>query len=165
MIKLSLLICTAVLISFACKKKVTTEAIPTTVENTDSIEVKEAVVEGNCYMAVSSSDTILMQVVVENNTAIGQLHYRYFEKDKSGGTIFGVMRGDTLVADYKFNSEGMESEREVAFIKRGDEFIEGYGEVVDKDGRKVFKSVSLLKFEGWPMKPTDCESLSWYLTK
>ncbi len=164
MIKSALLICTILLIFFACKKKVTSEAV-TSIENTDSIEAAAAPVTGNCYMAVSGSDTILIQIVVENNTAVGQLHYRFFEKDKSGGTIFGVMRGDTLVADYKFMSEGMESEREVAFLKSGDEFIEGYGELVDKEGRKVFKKLSLLKFEGFPMKPVDCAPLSWYFKK
>ena len=120
---------------------------------------------GECYIVISGNDSILMQVVIEKNSVVGQLHYRYAEKDKSGGTFFGDMRGDTLIADYKFISEGMESEREVAFLKRGEEFIEGYGEAVDQDTRTVFKDISLLKFEGMPMRKTDCEALTWYFKK
>ena len=164
MLRLFLLFCVVGFVLFACKKKGTTEVVQS-VDNTDSIVVKEAPVTGNCYLAVSGNDSVIMQVVIENNSAIGQLHYRYFEKDKSGGTLFGVMRGDTLVADYKFMAEGTESEREVAFLKLGDDFIEGYGEVLDKEGRKVFKDARVLKFEGWPMKPTDCASLSRYFKK
>src|SRR5687767_2120132 len=58
--------------------------------------VKEEVKEpepklGDCYLAISGNDSILMQLVIENKTVVGQLHYRFAEKDKSGGTLFGDM--------------------------------------------------------------------------
>lgn len=127
-------------------------------------EEKPAVV-GECYLAVSGEDSILMQFVLENTSVAGQLHYRFSEKDKSGGTLFGEMRGDTLVADYKFISEGMESEREVAFVRRGNDFVEGFGDSEEKDGRVVFKNVPGLRFEGPPMQKTDCDMLIWYFHK
>src|SRR3989337_2888325 len=119
-------------------------------------------VAGECYLSVIGKDSVLLQLVIENNSAAGQLHYRFFEKDKSGGTIFGNMKGDTLLADYKFISEGMESEREVVFIKQGDAFIEGTGELEDREGRVVFKDYSTVTFNGSPMQKTDCATLSWY---
>ncbi|HUR30864.1 MAG TPA: hypothetical protein VMZ69_05495, partial [Saprospiraceae bacterium] len=70
-----------------------------------------------------------------------------------------------LLADYKFMAEGMESEREVAFIKRGEDFIEGYGDVVENSERIVFKDLKSLKFEGSPMQKTDCSALAWYFPK
>ncbi len=148
----------------ACKTSVKPEET-VTAEKVDSVDKPVVNEAENCYLAIVGRDSILMEIVIEKTSAIGHLHYRFFEKDKSGGNIFGVMRGDTLVADYKFIAEGMESEREVAFLKRGDEFIEGYGESVDKGGRMVFKNVSMLKFEGSPMKKTDCAALTQYFHK
>ena len=116
-------------------------------------------------MVVTGKDSMLMQIVIENNSAVGQLHYRFYEKDKSGGTFFGDMHGDTLIADYKFMSEGMESEREVAFLRKGETFIEGYGDEEDKDGRKVFKNINSLQFKGQPLQRVDCAPLSWYFAK
>lgn len=120
---------------------------------------------GDCYAWVSGNDSILMQIVIEKNSAVGHLHYRFFEKDKSGGNLFGQMRGDTLLGDYKFMAEGTESEREVAFLRKGDQMIEGYGESIEKDGRMIFKDVSTLKFEGHPMLKTDCTALARYFKK
>lgn len=129
------------------------------------IEEPEVVIPGECFLSVIGKDSILIQVVVDNKTVGGHLHYRFYEKDKSGGKIFGYMKGDTLIADYKFMAEGMESEREVAFIHKGDHFVEGYGDAIEKDGRMVFKDLSMVKFEGQPMQKVDCESLAWYFSK
>ena len=57
------------------------------------------------------------------------------------------MKGDTLVADYTFNSEGKLSTRQVAFLKKDGKLMEGFGEVVEKDGKIYFKSISDLKFD------------------
>ena len=145
----------------ACKEKSVSAEVSTTPEETPAPSVPT----GECYAWVSGNDSILMQIVIENNSAVGHLHYRFFEKDKSGGNLFGQMRGDTLVGDYKFMAEGTESEREVAFLRKGDQMIEGYGESIEKDGRMVFKNVSTLKFEGQPMLKTDCAALVRYFEK
>ena len=137
-------------------------------QNVTYVETKEKpkpVVTGDCYLLVSGKDSILMQMVVENNSAAGQLHYRYSEKDKSGGTIFGNMKGDTLIADYKFISEGMETEREVAFLRRGDSFLEGVGDSEEREGRMVFKDARSLTFGGQPLQKTDCEAIAKYFKK
>jgi hypothetical protein len=142
----------------ACKKSPKAETIAKS-------EEEKPVVVGDCYMSVSGQDSILMQFVIENTSVAGQLHYRLTEKDKSGGALFGEMRGDTLIADYKFISEGIEAEREVAFLRRGNEFVEGFGDSEDKEGRVVFKNVSALRFEGQPLHKTDCDQLVRYFDK
>jgi hypothetical protein len=90
-------------------------------------------------------------------TVTGQLSYRYFEKDRNEGTIRGAMHGDTLRAEYTFQSEGVASVREVAFVRRGTGFVEGYGDVVERAGAMVFKQPHALQFAAAPtLLPVPC---------
>ena len=73
--------------------------------------------------------------------------YDYYQKDKSKGTIKGQLKCDTLFADYTFMSEGVESVREVVFIKIANGWVEGYGEIDDKDGKVTFKDRSKITFD------------------
>ena len=155
------LLFTASVIIISCGEKPQPEVMAATQADTALVEVPV----GDCYLLLQGKDSILMQVVVENNSAAGQLYYRFFEKDKSGGKLFGNLRGDTLVADYKFIAEGTESEREVAFLMRGDTLYEGFGEQQDAEGRMVFKDLKALRFEGKPMLKTDCTTLARYFAK
>lgn len=147
----------------SCKRKATETEVSVQQDTIAAPVEKE--VAGDCYLFYSGQDTIVMQIVVENTSVAGQLHYRFFEKDKSSGTLFGNMRGDTLIADYKFIAEGTESEREVAFLKTGEAFIEGSGDIEERDGRTVFKDVRTLKFEGQRMPKTNCNELMQYFSK
>jgi hypothetical protein len=42
------------------------------------------------------------------------------------------MKGNTLFAEYKFLSEGTECIREVVFLKKENDFVEGYGDSEEK---------------------------------
>ncbi|MNY65786.1 hypothetical protein D3C86_2031100 [compost metagenome] len=57
------------------------------------------------------------------------------------------MKGDTLVGDYTFISEGVSSVREVVFLQKDGTLIEGYGDVVSTNDRVTFKDKSKLKFD------------------
>lgn len=57
------------------------------------------------------------------------------------------MHGDTLLAAYTFQSEGTESVREVAFVRRGPAFVEGYGNIVEHNGQMVFERPLALQFD------------------
>ncbi len=100
-----------------------------------------------CYIYSKDSNNVRMHITQTGNAVTGDLVYEYFEKDKNTGTIKGEMKGDTLYADYSFMSEGTNSVREVAFLKRGNEWIEGYGEVDEETGKIVFKNKAALKFD------------------
>ncbi|MFV7234199.1 hypothetical protein [Flavobacterium sp. ZB4R12] len=46
-------------------------------------------------------------------------------------------------------SEGIATVRQVAFLKKGDSYVEGYGDVVDDNkGKVTFKDTKQLKFDG-----------------
>jgi hypothetical protein len=99
-----------------------------------------------------------MKITEDNGVVSGTLVYNFFEKDKNTGTIKGEMKGDVLVAEYTFMSEGMESVRAVAFKKIGKNFMEGYGESEEMNGKDVFKSTDALSFSNSVMlSPYDCE--------
>lgn len=100
-----------------------------------------------CYSYINNKDTILLKTNLIKDSARGNLMYNLFEKDKNSGTLKGVIKGDLLIADYTFMSEGISSVRQVVFKKAGNKFIEGFGEVEDKGGRMVFKNPGSLNFD------------------
>lgn len=100
-----------------------------------------------CYSYSKDSNNILMQIAIEDNIVKGDLLIEYYQKDKNKGKIYGEMKGDTMYAEYTFMSEGVNSTREVAFLKKGNEMTEGFGDVEEKSGKMVFKNKATLKFE------------------
>jgi hypothetical protein len=100
----------------------------------------------SCYQYVGDKDIIVLMLISKNDTITGTLSYTLYQKDNSRGTIQGQMRGDLLVADYTFQSEGVLSKRQVAFKKSGTTFIEGYGEATNENNRIVFKNLDSLDF-------------------
>ena len=111
-----------------------------------------------CYRYVGNKDTISLKTVNVNGSITGTLIYKLYEKDKNAGTIQGKMKGDLLIADYSFMAEGMNSTRQVVFKRNGNDFVEGYGEIEEKDNKVVFKNVDSLDFNNSiVLKITDCE--------
>ncbi|WP_187270114.1 hypothetical protein [Pontibacter qinzhouensis] len=112
-----------------------------------------------CYSYTSNTDTIWLHLTNTGSNAVsGTLVYNLHEKDKNTGTISGQMSGDTLFADYAFQSEGSNSVREVAFLKKGNTMVEGYGEVEEQDGRMVFRNRGNLTFgDATVLTETACE--------
>lgn len=100
----------------------------------------------NCYQYATQSDTVTLKLIHIGENITGTLVYQLKEKDSNKGTIQGVMRGDVLLADYTFMSEGTQSVRQVAFKQNGNTFIEGYGESVDENGVMKFKNADSLNF-------------------
>jgi len=100
----------------------------------------------NCYRYATEADTITLKLIHAGESITGTLDYQLKEKDSNKGTIQGVMKNNVLIADYMFMSEGIQSIRQVAFKLDGSTFIEGYGEIVEQDGRFKFKNSDSLKF-------------------
>lgn len=100
----------------------------------------------NCYMYASKKDTIQMYLLRLGDKVSGDLTYKLYEKDLNQGTIEGEVRGDTLLVNYTFNSEGTSSFRQVVFLKQGDDWVEGYGDVEVTDEKVNFKNPKALNF-------------------
>ncbi len=103
--------------------------------------------EQSCYAYIKEKDTAQLILITTGVVATGELNYKWFEKDKSTGHIAGEMRGDTLIANYTFNSEGKQSVRQVAFLKKGNQFLEGFGEIQEKEGKMQFKDLKKIDYE------------------
>jgi hypothetical protein len=111
----------------------------------------------SCYGYIHNNDTVVLKIVFVGDSVRGPLVYKLNEKDKNVGTIMGHMKGDLLIADYTFLSEGVSSVRQVAFKKMNGNFVEGYGETVDQNGKMVFKDIDALDFlHSIPLKENDC---------
>jgi len=110
-----------------------------------------------CFAQQLGSDSFWLQLNVFENVTTGTLEYKFKEKDSNTGEFEGKMNGDTLIADYKFMSEGQMSTRQVAFLIKDSVATEGYGDMEEKGGKMVFKNPQSLTFsKGIVMKKVSC---------
>lgn len=110
-----------------------------------------------CYAGSSGRDTIVLSLTITGDNIIGSLNYNFYEKDRSHGSVSGRTAGDTLIADYIFTSEGLQSIRQVAFLKKGNTLTEGHGDMEEKNGKMVFKNTKTLSFaNGFMLQKTGC---------
>ena len=128
-----------------------------TIKDYDTGTSSPAETISECYENINGKDTVFLSIFSQSKVITGSLVYNYYEKDKNSGTIKGNMYGDTLIADYIFNSEGVTSTREVAFLKRESAFIEGYGDMQEEGGKMVFTNRSSLSFSGKPLRMVNCK--------
>lgn len=111
----------------------------------------------DCYTYIAKKDTAFLHINTANSIVKGDLEYKLFEKDHNKGAVKGKMSGDTLLADYIFSSEGHESVREIVLIKKGNDFIEGFGEVSETNGKFGFQDRSKINFKnGLTFRKINC---------
>ena len=111
----------------------------------------------HCYQYISQKDSAFLSLETKNNQVTGTLSYNLFEKDKNNGAITGIVKGDTIIADYTFQSEGMTSIREVVWLKKNDQLLEATGDIEEINGKAKFKNLSTLSFgKSMIFKKTDC---------
>lgn len=118
--------------------------------NTDSLALDTTITPTTqqlCYSYIKDKDTANLTFMTSGSITTGELNYNLYEKDKNSGIFKGEMRGDTLIADYTFKSEGTESVRQVAFLKKGNQLLEGFGAVEEQNGKTIFKDVKKLTFD------------------
>jgi len=139
---------------FACQKKD---------ENKKPIDTAApeaaAMVSGkSCYQYVKGRDTISMTLAMSANNANGELVYQFDGKDRNDGTFSGTFIGDTLFADYTFNSEGVKSIRETVFLRQGNVLIQGFGDMVEEGNKQSFRLPKQIRFEkDLRLEKTDCQ--------
>lgn len=141
----------------SCNNKPQKVTETTKADTTKTAENKVMIPTATCYSFTTSKDTVMLKVEVFPNVVTGKLTYKLKEKDSNTGEIDGKMNGDTLLADYKFMSEGTMSTRQVIFLIKGDVATEGYGNLEEKDGRMFFKNVNEVVFgKGIILKKVAC---------
>src|SRR5260221_2784008 len=140
-----------ILVLFSACNSNTTSGTQSATDSTAAKSVTE------CYNYFLNKDSISLHITITGKAVSGELLYRIFEKDQNMGSLHGEMHGDTLLAEYTFISEGTESIREVAFLKKENGFAEGYGEAEEKDGKLLFKNAGALNFSNTViLKKSDC---------
>jgi len=114
-----------------------------------------------CYIYSQDSSYIEMEIIHEGEQILGTLKYKLFEKDANLGTIAGKISDSILIADYKFTSEGTQSTRQIAFLIKNNQLIEGYGEVEVNGKIATFKNIEDLDFSSSKviLKKHDCSTL------
>ena len=153
--KKSILLLTAVAgFIAACQNKTPEQKIDSLATAPDTA----AMADKACYAYINKRDTASLTLTHAGNAVTGELNYNFYEKDKNAGTIAGLVKGDTIIADYTFNSEGTSSVREVIFIKKGEQLAEGYGPMEEKGGKTVFTDKAKVKFGDFVLlSPVPCK--------
>ncbi len=138
---------------FSCKGKEEGQ-LPAPMDNPEL----ETVSDVTCYELVQNKDTVKMQLKTNGINVDGNLEYLLNEKDKNIGKFSGIMKGDTLIADYTFMSEGKNSVREEIFLKRGDFLVKGNGEIVEKGNKQCYADHGAVTFDsGMQLSRVDCK--------
>jgi hypothetical protein len=111
------------------------------------VTTAEPITLNGCYRMVLKKDTATLNLTVHDSTVTGNLQYHWFERDANDGTIKGVLRNDTIYADYTFRSEGLTSVREVVFKVDNDQLVQGYGDLTEQNGKVIFRNKAALQFQ------------------
>ena len=111
-----------------------------------------------CYAGNMGKDSFSLRVEKFPTVVTGSLSFDFFEKDQSTGDLDGKLMGDTLLANYTYQSEGTISSRQVIFLIRDGIATEGYADMKEQDGKMIFKDLRTVKFSGPKLMSTACST-------
>ncbi len=153
-----LIIIVLLFILFACNNS--TGNSNTETSATDSLTAITTPSSPICFAFASATDTVELKLLIQTDRSVtGELHYKLSGKDGNHGSIQGSINGDTILADYKFMSEGKESTRQVVFLKTDSLITEGYGPVEQVNGEMRFMKGSTQDFsKGLKLFLTNCKN-------
>ena len=137
-----LLITTAAVNVTSCRE---TKKVAAT-DSSKTGEMKIMIPNTYCYSTSDGKDSVYLKLEKFPNVVTGRLMYKLHEKDSNTGDFDGVLHGDTLIADYKFLSEGTNSVRQIIFLIKDNTAREGYGDMEERNGRMVFKNMQEIDF-------------------
>ena len=128
----------------------------------------------SCYHGVVGNSNSLIQISSQSNSEVsGTLIFQNYEKDSSYGDFVGKYADNKLTATFTFQSEGVESVREILFTKdgknlSGDGFIytpaENCTDVLYNQGLGLIPfdmKLPLHLFPQMKLTPMDEEQLGW----
>ena len=146
----SLLLIVFTIIVMGCNTNSSTDTMEEIVQDTQKVvsgeDTKFSFVAG-CYQSVFNRDSATLTINANENVVTGDLNYNRYEKDDNTGSFEGVLRGQLMILNYNFQSEGQNSVRQVVFKIEGDTLIEGFGDVYVKGDTSLFKNITELQFD------------------
>lgn len=160
---------TVVLTAISCEKKQSeTFTQDTSIDSVLIPETNEPVESSTlqtCYVAVSGKDSVFISLEDNLGTFIGKMRYKNFGKDSSLGDISGTQNGDTLKLTYNFEAEGTTSEREIYFLRKDGNLIEGIGDHIMEANKDFYADPGKLTYNGHLLKPVDCTDFDKKFTR
>ncbi|MCX2681674.1 hypothetical protein OOZ15_17105 [Galbibacter sp. EGI 63066] len=154
-----LIILSLLAISFtSCKNKTAKEEQNTPEEKEAvAIEKPSSLLEMGCYAYNdNNNNAVNLEITSLENGVTGKLTYALDGKDSNSGTFNGELKNDKLFGIYTFISEGIESKRDIAFLIKDNQLIEGYGELSESGTAFVDKS-NINYTSTMPLTKTDCD--------
>ena len=105
----------------------------------------------SCYHATVGDSSSLLQIKDSSADQLtGELIFQNYEKDSSYGVFTGKFAADQLTIDFTFQSEGIESKRQIVLTKSADKLSgEGYTYKPVDDCKKVLynQGLGLIPFD------------------
>lgn len=140
----------------SCNKKENTQPkkinVPDSLISANQPNFKIDKIPENCYLMVTGKDSAAIHIVDNLGTFSGNMAVKNSEKDSSSGELAGFKNEDTLKLSYTFKSEGQTSEREIYFLQKNGELIEGLGD---------YKNPKTLKFDAKnSYKKVNCDQVN-----
>ncbi len=119
-------------------------------KSTDSSAAVAETLSSDCYTAVQGADSAFMKLsTAANGKVTGDLEIRYAQNPGHKGTLSGEFKGDTLYADYSFQTGENKTnyKNPMAILRDGDRMILGVGEIESYLGRSYFKKGKPIDYE------------------
>lgn len=141
-------------------KTITTDSASASSENKNiQPNIEKPLSVAGCYMEVLKRDTFTAHILQQHNKLTGRLFFNNYEKDKSSGTVSGLLEADILKLNYRFSSEGMSSVMEVYFKYKDGNLIRGIEEIKSMGDSVFFSNKAAIVYEGSEFKGINCDSL------
>lgn len=147
------------IIAFAFTSCKNNEESKVSAEETETViaEQPASLLQTGCYSYNAGNNAINFEVTGLGDEITGTLIYALDGKDTNTGTFKGQLSDDKLFGIYTFMSEGVESTREVAFMVKDDQLIEGYGEL-NESGNAFTDKNDISYNSAMPLTKTDCDT-------
>lgn len=149
---------------FSCNKK--TEKANESLKSDTISDTTNAVVDtlgskSYCYMGVTGKDSVFVTIDDNLGTITGKMSYKNHEKDSSKGDLTGFKSGDTLKLTYEFSSEGTISKRDIFFLQKKENLLEGIGTQKNENEQMMYADESKISYkDGQEFEIADCAVVS-----
>lgn len=111
-----------------------------------------------CFASGSGQMRADLRYNISGSTVIGNLSYNTVDGENKNGRFDGVIRGDTLFARHVFLHLGFRQQKEVLMLRKGDVWVAGSGETVDRKGTIRFSDRTKLSFSSQDVfHPVECK--------